>query len=154
MQRRFLWSDYNIISYKTIATVLNFTNLFFSIYVTFLCFHKAANKSIDSDLKSCSNFVFYSAESVKLQENLNSVNRNTCWVYFGLKFFNILSNFSSNLRNYNLKPWISPNAVPWWQNTAIFYFCHLNVNDFLWKTDKLRDITNYIKPRILSQNQN
>ena len=29
------------------------------------------------------------------------------------------------------------------------HFCHLNVNSLLSKTDKLRDITNYIRPKIL-----
>ena len=57
--------------------VLNFSKLFISIFVMFLCFCKAPNNSIDSDLKSCSKFTFYSSESIKLQENLNNVNRNT-----------------------------------------------------------------------------
>ena len=59
------------------SRVLNFSKLFTSIFVTFLCFSKASNNSIDSDLKSCSEFEFYSSESLKLQENLNNVNRNT-----------------------------------------------------------------------------
>ena len=33
--------------------VLNFSKLFISIIVTFLCFCKASFNSIDSDLKSC-----------------------------------------------------------------------------------------------------
>ena len=39
--------------------VLNFSTLFISIFVIFLCFCKAPNNSIDFDLKSCSKFEFY-----------------------------------------------------------------------------------------------
>ena len=62
--------------------VVNFSKLFFSIFVIFLCFCKAPNNSIDSDLKSCPKFEFYSSESIKLQENLNNVKRNTSLAYF------------------------------------------------------------------------
>ena len=62
--------------------VLNFSKLFISIFVIFLCFCKAPNNSIDSDLKSCSKFEFYSSESLKLQEN--HVNRNTSLAYFAI----------------------------------------------------------------------
>ena len=57
--------------------VLNFSKLFISIFVIFLCFCKAPNNSTDSDLKYCSKFEFYSSESLKLEENLNNFNRNT-----------------------------------------------------------------------------
>ena len=33
--------------------------------------------------------------------------------------------------------------------TRGLHFCHLNVNSLLSKIDKLRDLTNYIKPEIL-----
>ena len=62
--------------------VLNFSKLFISVFVIFLCFCKAPNNSIDSDLKSCSKFEFYSSESLKLQEN--HVNRNTSLAYFAI----------------------------------------------------------------------
>ena len=62
--------------------ILNFSKLFFSIFVICLCFCKVPNNSIDSDLKSCSKFGFYSSE--KLQENLNNVNRNTSFAYFAI----------------------------------------------------------------------
>ena len=61
--------------------VLNFSKLFISIFVIFLCFCRAPNNSINSELKPCSKFDFYSSESLKLQENLNKYK-------FGL-FYNI-----------------------------------------------------------------
>ena len=64
--------------------VLNFSKLFISIFVIFLWFCKAQNNSIDSDLKSCPKFEFYSSESINLQENLNNVSRNTSLVYFAI----------------------------------------------------------------------
>ena len=36
--------------------VLNFSKLFISVFVIFLCFCKAPNNSVDSDVKSCSKF--------------------------------------------------------------------------------------------------
>ena len=62
--------------------VQNFSKLFISVFVIFLCFWKAPNNSIGSDLKSCSKFEFYSSESLKLQEN--HVNRNTSLAYFAI----------------------------------------------------------------------
>ena len=62
--------------------VLNFSKLFISIFVIFLSFGKAPNNSTDSDLKSFSKFEFYSSESLKLQENLSNVNRNTSLAHF------------------------------------------------------------------------
>ena len=64
--------------------VLSFSKSFFSIFVIFLCFCKAPNNSIDFDLKSCSKSEFYFSESIKLQENLNNVNRNTSLAYFAI----------------------------------------------------------------------
>ena len=40
-----------------------------------------------------------------------------------------------------------------WESLKSLHFCHLNVNSLLSKIDKLRDITNYIKPAILSITQ-
>ena len=62
--------------------ILNFTKLFFLIFVIFLYLYKAPNNSIGSNLKSLSKFEFYSSESLKLQEKLNNINRNTSLVYF------------------------------------------------------------------------
>ena len=88
--------------------VLKFSKLFFSIFVIFLCFCKAPNNSIDSDLKSCSKSEFYSSESIKLQENINNINRNRSLAYFAisklrnkpkhfLKFYQILLLFSGDI---------------------------------------------------------
>ena len=60
--------------------VLKFSKLFFSIFVIFLCFCKVLNNSIDSDLKSCFTFEFYSSESIKLQEKLNNVIEIQVWL--------------------------------------------------------------------------
>ena len=63
---------------------LNFAKLFVLIFFFFLCFCKALNNSTDSKWKYCSKFEFYSSESIKLQENLNNVNRNTTLTYFAI----------------------------------------------------------------------
>ena len=62
--------------------VLNFSKNFISIFIIFLCFCKAPNNSIDAHLKSCSKSEFCSSESLKLQENLNNINRHTRLAYF------------------------------------------------------------------------
>ena len=137
--------------------VLNFSKLFISIFVIFLCFCKAPNNSTDSDLKSCSKFEFYSSESLKLQENLNNVNRNTSLAYFTisklrnkpkhfLKFYQILLLLSGDI-SLNPGPCQMQFIEP--LKTQGLHFCHLNVNSLLSKTDELRDITNHIKPAIL-----
>ena len=56
---------------------LRFTKLFFAIFVIFLCFWKIPNNPIDSDLKTCSKTEFCTTESIKLQENLGNINRNS-----------------------------------------------------------------------------
>ena len=142
--------------------VLNFLKLFISIFVIFLCSCKAPNNSIDSDLKSCSKFEFYSLESITLQENPNSVNRNTTLAYIAmsklrnkpkhfLKFYQILLLLSGNI---SLNP--GPCQMQFtddktWEplKTRDLRFCHLNVNSLLSKTDELREITNYVRPAIL-----
>ena len=139
---------------------INFSKLF--IFVIFLCFCKSPNNSTDSDLKSCSKFEFYSSESLKLQENLNNVNRNTSLAYFTisklrnkpkhfLKFYQILLLLSGDI---SLNP--GPSEMQFidektWKplKTRGLYFCHLNMNSLLSKIDELSDITNYIKPVIL-----
>ena len=47
-------------------SVLNFSQLFISIFIIFSCFFFSPNNSIDSDLKFCSTFEFYSLESLKV----------------------------------------------------------------------------------------
>ena len=95
--------------------VLNFWKLFIWIFVISLCFCKAPTSSIDSDLKSCSKFDFYSSESLKLQKNLNNINRNTNVAYFTisklrnkhkyfLKFYQILLLLSGDI-SLNLGPY-------------------------------------------------
>ena len=80
--------------------VLKFPKLFFSIFVIFLCFCRAPNNSIYSDLKSCSKSEFYFSESIELQENLNNINRNTSLAYFAVsKLRNKLKHF---LRFYQI----------------------------------------------------
>ena len=59
-----------------------FTKLFFAIFVIFLCFCKIPNNHIDSDLKTCSKTEFYTTKSIKLQENLGNINRNSILAYF------------------------------------------------------------------------
>ena len=63
---------------------LRFTKLFFAIFVIFLCFCKILNNPIDSDLKTCSKTEFYTTESIKLQENLGNINRNSTLAYFAI----------------------------------------------------------------------
>ena len=63
---------------------LRLTKLFFKIFVIFLCFCKILNNPIDSDLKTCSKTEFYTTESIKLQENLGNINRNSTLAYFAI----------------------------------------------------------------------
>ena len=121
--------------------VLNFSKLFISIFVIFLCFCKAPNNSTDSDLKSCSKFEFYSSESLKLQENLNNVNRNTSLAYFTisklrnkpkhfLKFYQILLLLSGDtsltlaLTKCNSLMRKHGSLL----KSEVLHFCYLNVN--------------------------
>ena len=143
------------------SRVLNFSKLFNSIFVFFLCFCKAPNNSIDSDLKSCSKFAFYSSESLKLQENLDNVNRNTSLAYFTisklrnkpkhfLKFYQILLRLSGDI---SLNPGSCQMELideETWEplKTQGLHFCHLSVNGLLSKIGELWDITNYIRPAI------
>ena len=139
-----------------------FLKLSISIFVIFLCFCKAPNNSINSDLKSSSKFDFYSSESLKLQENLNNINRNTSLAYFTisklrnkpkhvLKLCQILLQLSGDI---SLNP--GPCQMQFFNDktwkplkTRNLHFCYLNINSLLSKIDKLRDIANYIKPAIL-----
>ena len=141
---------------------LRFTKLFFAISVIFLCFCKIANNPIDSDLKTCSKTEFYTTESIKLQENLGNINRNSTLVYFAIsklrnksiyfrKFYQILILLSGNV---SLNPGPSQMQLKddkIWKAliTQGLHFGHLNVNSLLSKIDEIRDISNHIKPAML-----
>ena len=138
------------------------TKLFFAIFVIFLCFCKIPNNPIDSDLKTCSKTEFYTTESIKLQENLGNINRNSTLAYFAIsklrnksihfrKFYQILILLSGNV---SLNPGPSQmelNDDKIWKPliTRGLNFCHLNVNSLLSKIDEIRDISNRIKPAVL-----
>ena len=61
--------------------ILNFTKLFVSALIIFICFCKVPRDQIHSELKACSNFEFNTPESMKIQENLNKFNINTTLAY-------------------------------------------------------------------------
>ena len=138
------------------------TKLFFAIFVIFLCFCKIPNNPIDSDLKTCSKTEFYTTESIKLQENLGNINRNSTLAYFAIsklrnksihfrKFYQILILLSGDV-SLNPGPCqmqLSDDKI--WKPliTRGLHFCHLNVNSLLSKIDEIRDISNRIKPAVL-----
>ena len=62
--------------------------------------------------------------------------------------FNIKSIFSNSIEHVFFKI-LTPKVLKESLKTRGLYFCHLNVNSLLSKTDELRDITNYIRPSIL-----
>ena len=62
--------------------------------------------------------------------------------------FNIKSIFSNSIEHVFFEILI-PKVLKESLKTRGLYFCHLNVNSSLSKTDELRDITNYIRPSIL-----
>ena len=142
--------------------VINFSKLFISVFVIFLCFFKAPNNSIHSDSKSWSKFAFCSPESLQLQEKVNIVNRTTssaCFTIYNLrkeskhflKFYQILLLLSAGI---SLNPGLCKiqfiDGKTWKPlKSQSLQFCHLNVNSLLSKTEELRDISNYIKPAIL-----
>ena len=141
---------------------LRLTKLFFVILVIFLCFCKIPNNPIDSDLKTCSKTEFYTTESMKLQENLGNINRNSTLAYFAIsklrnksihfrKFYQILILPSGDV---SLNPGPSQmqlNDDKLWKSliTRGLHFCHLNVNSLLSRIDEIRDISNRIKPAVL-----
>ena len=141
---------------------LRFTKLFFAIFLIFLCFCKIPNNPIDSDLKTCSKTEFYTTESIKLQENLGNINRNSTLVYFAIsklrnksiyfrKFYQILILLSGNV---SLNPGPSQMQLKddkIWKAliTQGLHFGHLNVNSLLSKIYEIRDISNHIKPAML-----
>ena len=81
--------------------IVNTTRLLLSIFIIFVSVYKFPSNQIDSDLKYCSEFEFYHAESVKLQDDLGIINGNTNLAFFAisklrnkpahfLKFYQIL----------------------------------------------------------------
>ena len=104
----------------------------------------------------------YTTESIKLQENLGNINRNSTLAYFAIsklrnksihfrKFYQILILLSGDV---SLNPGPSQmqlNDDKIWKLliTRGLHFCHLNVNSLLSKIDEIRDISNRIKPAVL-----
>ena len=64
--------------------IINTTRLLLSIFIIFVSVYKCPSNQSDSDLKYCSKFEFYHAESVKLQDNLGIINRNTNLASFAI----------------------------------------------------------------------
>ena len=88
--------------------IINTTRLLLSIFTIFVSVYKFPSNQIGSDLKYCSKFEFYHAESVKLQNNLGIINRNTNLAFFAisklrnkpahfLKFYQILLILSGDI---------------------------------------------------------
>ena len=142
--------------------IINTTRLLLSIFIIFVSFYKCPSNQGDSDLKYCSKFEFYHAESVKLQDNLGIINRNTNLAFFAisklrnkpahfLKFYQISLIFSGDI-SLNPGPCQTQlNDDKTWDplKTKGLQLCHLNVNSLLSKIDEIRDIANRIKPAVL-----
>ena len=142
--------------------IINITRLLLSIFIIFVSVYKFPSNQIDSELKYCSNFEFCHAESVKRQDNLGIINRNTNLAFFAisklrnkpahfLKFYQTLLILSGYI---SLNPGTCQtqlNDDKTWDplKTKGLHLCHLNVNSLLSKTDKIRDIANRIKPAVL-----
>ena len=140
--------------------IINTTRLLLSIFIIFVSVYKFPSNQTDSDLKYCSNFEFYHAESVKLQDNLGI--RNTDLAFFAisklrnkpayfLRFYQILLILSGDI-SLNPRPCQTQlNDDKTWDplKTKGLHFCHLNVNSLLSKIDEIRDIANRIKPAVL-----
>ena len=138
--------------------IINTTRLLLSIFVSV---YKFPSNQSDSDLKYCSKFEFYHAESVKLQDNLGIINRNTNLAFFAifklrnkpahfLKFYQILLILSGD--SLNPGPCQTQlNDDKTWDplKTKGLHLCHFNVNSLLSKIDEIRDIANRIKPAVL-----
>ena len=132
-----------------------------SIFIIFVSVYKCPSNQSDSDLKYCSKFEFYHAESVKLQDNLGIINRNTNLAFFAisklrnkpahfLKFYQILLILSGDI-SLNPGPCQTQlNDDKTWDSlkTKGLHLCHLNVNSLLSKIDEIRDIANRIKPAV------
>ena len=142
--------------------ITNTTKLLLSTFIVFVSVYKFPSNQIDSDLKDCSKFEFYHAESVKLQDNLGIINRNTNLDFFAisklrnkpahfLKFYQILLILSGDI-SLNPGPCQTRlNDDKTWDplKTKCLHLCHLNVNSLLSKIDEIRDIANLTKPAVL-----
>ena len=142
--------------------IINTTRLLLSIFIIFVSVYKFPSNQSDSDLKYCSKFEFYHAESVKLQDNLGIINRNTNLAFFAisklrnkpahfLKFYQILLILSGDI-SLNPGPCQTQlNDDKTWDplKTKGLHLCHLNVNSLLSKIDEIRDIANRVKPAVL-----
>ena len=142
--------------------IINTTRLLLSIFIIFVSVYKCPSNQSDSDLKYCSKFEFYHAESVKLQDNLGIINRNTNLAFFAisklrnkpahfLKFYQILLILSGDI-SLNPGPCQTQlNDDKTWDplKTKGLHLWHLNVNSLLSKIDEIRDIANRIKPAVL-----
>ena len=141
--------------------IINTTRLLLSIFIIFLSVYKFPSNQSDSDLKYCSKFEFYHAESVKLQDNLGIINRNTNLAFFAisklrnkpahLKFYQILLILSGDISLNSGPCQTQLNVDKTWDplKTKGLHLCHLNVNSLLSKIDEIRDIANRIKPAVL-----
>ena len=124
--------------------IINTTRLLLSIFIIFVSVYKFPSNQSDSDLKYCSKFEFYHAESVKLQDNLGIINRNTNLAFFAisklrnktahfLKFYQILLILSGDI-SLNPGPCQTQlNDDKTWDplKTKGLHLCHLNVNSLL-----------------------
>ena len=142
--------------------IINTTRLLLSIFIIFVSVYKFPSNQTDSDLKYCSKFEFYHAESVKLQDNLGIINRNTNLAFFAisklrnkpahfLKFYQVLLILSGDI-SLNPGPCqtqLNDNKTRDPLKTKGLHLCHLNVNSLLSKIDEIRDIANRIKPAVL-----
>ena len=88
--------------------IINTTRLLLSIFIIFVSLYKFPSNQSNSELKYCSKFEFYRAKSVKLQDNLGIINRNTNLAFFAisklrnkpahfLKFYQILLILSGDI---------------------------------------------------------
>ena len=64
--------------------IINTTRLLLSIFIIFVSVYKFPSNKTNSDLKYCSKSEFYHAESVKLQDNVGILNRNTDLAFFAI----------------------------------------------------------------------
>ena len=122
-----------------------------STFIIFVSVYKFPSNQIDFDLKYCSKFAFYHAESVKLQDNLGIINRNTNLAFFAisklknkavhfLKFCQILLILSGDISLNPGSCQTQLNDGKTWDplKTKGLHLCHFNVNSLLSKTDEIR----------------
>ena len=120
--------------------------LLVSIFIIFVSVYKFPSNQNDSDLKYCSKFEFYHAESGKLQDNWGIFNWNTKLAVFPiskprnktahlLKFYQILLILSGDI-SLNPGPCQTQlNDDKTWDTlkTKGLHLCHWNINSLLSK---------------------